>query len=78
MWTRAVWTEPEGEQEGVIPDLWVMDNYVHWPPGANAAKAMEQKKKPSGTWRKFKLVKIKITSGKDYVVQNSLELEMYL
>ena len=63
MWTRAVWEEAEREEEGVIPDIWVKDGVVYWPPGVDATKAMKEQREPTSSWRKFKLVKTKITSG---------------
>ena len=63
MWSRAVWLEPQGEEEGVIPSLWIQDDTVFWPPGVDATKAMANQKEPTFKWRRFKLVKVKITSG---------------
>ena len=63
MWTRAVWIEKGEEQEGVVPATWVKNGQVYWPPGVDATKALQEKRDPTHSWRKFKLVKIKITSG---------------
>ncbi|XP_058630131.1 uncharacterized protein LOC131539516 isoform X1 [Onychostoma macrolepis] len=69
MWIRAVWTEPNGEEEGVIPEVWVRDNMVHWPPGANVTKAAEEMHQPASSWKKFPLLKIKIKSKKREVCE---------
>jgi len=64
MWVRAVWIEGDREEEGVVPDAWVKDGYIYWPPGVDASKAMETKAQPACSWRKFVLSKIKNKSGK--------------
>lgn len=63
MWARAVWLEDNEEQEGVIPQKWIQNQMVHWPPGVNAAPAMAEMRDPTPSWRKFTLVKVKIASG---------------
>lgn len=63
MWTRAVWLEDNEEQEGVIPQKWIQNQMVHWPPGVNAARAMDEMRTPTPSWRKFTLVKVKVASG---------------
>lgn len=63
MWVRAVWTEPNGEDEGVIPEVWVKDNMVHWPPGANVTKAAKEMRTPTSSWKMFPLLKIKFKSS---------------
>lgn len=63
MWTRAVWMEGKREIEGVIPNNWIQGDAVKWPPGNNAKKAMDELRTPTEKWRKFKLVKKKLTSG---------------
>lgn len=62
MWARAVWLEDNEEQEGVIPQKWIQNQMVHWPPGVNAAPAMAEMRDPTPSWRKFTLVKVKIAS----------------
>ncbi len=64
MWVRAVWRERNKEEEGVIPKSWVLDDMVHWPPGIDALKAMKEMRKPEEKWRKFPLIKLKLTSSK--------------
>ena len=64
MWKRAVWAEGKREEDGVIPGIWVKGEYAYWPPGVTAEKAMKERREPTEKWRKFKLVKIKCTSGK--------------
>lgn len=64
MWVRAVWKEGEMEEEGVIPDIWVQGKCVFWPPGVAAAKALRERWEPTERWRKFKLIKIKLTASK--------------
>lgn len=63
MWVRAVWLEGECEEEGVIPLTWIIDGKVNWPPGVDASKAIREQAKPTTSWRKFVLKKIKISSG---------------
>jgi len=63
MWSRAVWLEREREEEGVVPSNWVTDDYVNWPSGCDATRAMAEQKNPGANWRKFKLVKVKLRSG---------------
>ncbi|KAA0720556.1 hypothetical protein E1301_Tti019686 [Triplophysa tibetana] len=65
MWVRAVWKEPNGEEEGVIPEVWVKDNMVHWPPGANVTKAAKEMRMPASSWKMFPLLKIKFKSNED-------------
>ena len=63
MWCRAVWREKTKEIEGVVPDLWITDQTVFWPNTADAKRFFEERKEPSKTWRKFPLIKVKISSG---------------
>ena len=58
-----MWKETE-EEEGVIPASWVNENVVFWPPGSNADKAMRKGEKPTEKWSRFRLIKIKLKSGK--------------
>ena len=64
MWTKAVWVEGKREEEGVVPMSWVNKAamLLYWPP-KNAAKAMNEKRVPTEKWKKFKLIKCKISSG---------------
>ena len=56
--------EKNQEEEGVLPSNWVKGDMVYWPPVVNArtmhAKRVEPDRKK---WLKFKLVKIKHSSG---------------
>ena len=66
MWARAVWLEGPGvEEEGVVPGCWIDEErkLVLWPP-ANEKKAHKLSWQPQDEWFKFKLIKIKIMSGK--------------
>ncbi|XP_052770788.1 uncharacterized protein LOC128210480 [Mya arenaria] len=72
MWVRAVWKDDEKrEVEGVIPQNWVQDNCVLWPPVAEARKSLRDRTHPRSTWKKFPLIKINIKSEK------KSECEMY-
>jgi len=51
MWRRAVWKEGKQEEEGVVPDIWVKDDVLFWPPGVNAEKAMIDRREPNDKWR---------------------------
>ena len=68
IWVRAVWREPQGEEEGVIPLSWIKGKYVCWPNRADATKSLNEMREPSESWRKFELQKIKLKSGKHYFV----------
>ncbi|KAA0702698.1 hypothetical protein E1301_Tti011216 [Triplophysa tibetana] len=57
--------EPNGEEEGVIPEVWVKDNMVHWPPGANVTEAAKEMRRPASSWKMFPLLKIKFESNED-------------
>lgn len=64
MWLRAVWREGRREEEGVIPETWLISNKVYWPPGTSAHKALEEQHAPTPKWRSFDLIKVKLRSGK--------------
>ena len=67
MWKRAVWLEGEREEEGVVPNCWVDQEkaLVYWPQGVNAENALNRQQQPDlKSWRKFKLLKVKTSSGK--------------
>ena len=63
-WARTVWLEGECEEEGVIPCCWIKDDVVFWPSGVNVLRAMSERRQPTDKWRKFKLVKVKMSSSK--------------
>ena len=63
MYTKAVWIENGVEQQLTIPSIWIRNGYVYWPPVVNAEKAITELKQPKTSWKKFKLVKEKISSG---------------
>lgn len=67
LWIRAVWLEGKREEEGVIPDLWLKEDKVFWPPGTNATKAMANMLAPADNWKEFRLIKIKTKSGTTYI-----------
>ena len=62
-WCRAVWKEGEQEEEGVIPEVWVVGKNVMWPRGVNALRAMNEHRVPEEKRDTFSLVKVKCTSG---------------
>lgn len=64
MWAQAVWLEDNEEVEGVIPQKWIKNDVVLWPPGVNAARAVDEMRDPTASWRKFTLLKTKVVSGK--------------
>ncbi|KAK3105745.1 hypothetical protein FSP39_004720 [Pinctada imbricata] len=81
MWIRAVWTEGDHEEEGVVPACWVKNKMLYWPPGVNAERAMKEKKEPSEKWKKFPVVKIKLQSDdrnecEDYDWTTTQEVEV--
>ena len=41
-WIRAVWLEGEKEEEGTIPDLWIEQDSVLWPPVANGLRFLKE------------------------------------
>ncbi|KAA0702703.1 hypothetical protein E1301_Tti011211 [Triplophysa tibetana] len=57
--------EPNGEEEGIIPEVCVKDNMVHWPPGANVTEAAKEMRRPASSWKMFPLLKIKFESNED-------------
>nr|XP_022311055.1 uncharacterized protein LOC111116362 [Crassostrea virginica] len=62
-WALAVWKENGREEEGTIPTCWIVNKFVMWPPGSNAARFMKEIKEPGEKWQKFDLVKIKMKSN---------------
>lgn len=67
MWKRAVWLEGRKEEEGVVPCSWIDEERqtVYWPQGVNANHAMINQQHPDHkSWRKFHLLKVKISSGR--------------
>ena len=69
MWKRAVWKEGKREEEGVVSCTSVDEenNSLYWPQGLNAKKALTSRQNPDPkSWRKFNLVKVKLSSGKCY------------
>ncbi|XP_062592957.1 serine/arginine-rich splicing factor 4-like [Saccostrea cucullata] len=58
-WIRAVWVEGEKEEEGTVPDMWIENDTVLWPPVVNSLKFLKERRKPTEKWKKFPLVKIK-------------------
>ena len=67
-WIRAVWKEGTKEEEGTVPDLWIDEGFVLWPPVPNSLKFLKERRKPTDKWKKFPLVKIKIKSGKNDLI----------
>lgn len=63
MWVRAVWLEGKKEEEGVLPKVWLRNGCIHWPPGVDASKALQEMREPAANWQKFKLVKVQMTSS---------------
>ena len=62
-WCRAVWQEGRQEEEGVVPACWIEQKFVRWPKVSNATKLLQERCKPSASWWRFPLVKIKCRSG---------------
>jgi len=69
-WCRAVWLERENEEEGVIPSCWVnaYENIVYWPTNLNVLRAFKERKVPDNTWKKFRLLKMKMSDGKPFFI----------
>ena len=67
MWMRAVWVEGDVEVESTVPETWVnlCNKFVWWPPVVNAENFLKERREPAEKWRKFPLVKIKLTSGRE-------------
>ena len=65
-----MWLEKGREEEGVVPSSWIKENELYWPPGVSAKKAMEEKRDPGDSWRKFQVIKIKLQSGKSFSLKN--------
>lgn len=67
MWKRAVWLEGKREEEHTVPCSWIdeEEQVLYWPQGVNAEKALRSQQHPDlKSWRKFRLVKVKISSGR--------------
>jgi hypothetical protein len=58
-----VWWEKGDEEEGVVPDCWIVGGELLWPPGPNAEKFRLERRQPTSKWWRFKLKKIKFESG---------------
>ena len=65
MWCRAVWLEGKREEEGVVPDNWICDKKLLWPPVNDATVPLRERREPTAKWKQFKLIKIKCSSGND-------------
>lgn len=68
-WSRAVWIEPQDDDEFVeyeqtIPTNWIVGKKVHWPNHINVKRAYQSMENPGPNWQTFKLVKIKLFGGK--------------
>ena len=68
MWCRAVWQEDKHEEKGVVPSHWIEENVVRWPKVSNSSKFMKERSRPSHSWWKCPLVKVKFASGMHFVV----------
>ena len=63
-YARAVWKEGPRVMEDTILRQWIKNNYVYWPVGISAMQALREKREPTEDWKMFKLIKIKVESGK--------------
>ena len=50
MWTPAVWLQDNEEQEVVVPHNWMQNHMVHWSPGVNAARDMDEMRDSTPSW----------------------------
>ena len=46
-WSRVSFWENEEVEEAVVPSNWIKDGTLLWPHGANATKALKEKRQPS-------------------------------
>ena len=76
MWSRTVWIENKREVESVIPSSWIVDDKVLWPAAFNAARYLAECREPGSNWRKFLLVKVKLSSGKNEMLKIDLKICM--
>ncbi|XP_065665768.1 uncharacterized protein LOC136087212 [Hydra vulgaris] len=53
--------EKSRDEEGTLPNNWVEEKLVRWPP-KNVKHLYEQRAEPQSNWFKFELVKIKFCS----------------
>ena len=68
-WVRAAWEEHnEKEYEETVPRNWVneRENKVYWPDRqlSVVSKMITNREKPANDWLCFRLIKIKLKSGK--------------
>lgn len=64
------------EEESVVPTCWISDNCISWPPGVDATRSIRQCRKPSKSWTRYQLVKIKFQSGMHVVICQRLVVKM--
>ena len=55
----AVWKEDGDTYEDTVPANWVKGNCLFWPQRLQVRRAFEKCDEPDGSWKKFRLVKIK-------------------
>lgn len=51
------------QEECIVPDIWISNKSVLWPPVVDAESAIKNRRKPAKSWSSFKLVKEKFSSG---------------
>ena len=67
-WSKAVWLEGNIEEVGTVPTSWIENEYIRWPVGVNALRAMAEQKIPDEKWKSFPLVKVKLSSGNFFLL----------
>ena len=53
--------------EDTILRKWIKNTFIYWPVGISAMRALREKRYPTEDWKMFKLLKIKVESGKSNV-----------
>ena len=65
-WSKAVWLGGNIEEVGTVPTSWIEYEYIRWPVGMNALRAMAEQKIPDEKRKSSSLVKVKLSSGNTF------------
>ena len=58
-----MWNEGDAEFQDVVPEKWIKENYIAWPPGKNAKAKIKRQDMPCTDWTLFPLRKVKLTGN---------------
>ena len=72
-WTLAVCIERNNvESEVVVPTKWIRNKWVYWSDSLHAKRDLENQVDVDESWPRFKLVKIKVSSGNVKLFEHSV------